>query len=356
MLSTLLFSGTIVLIYWVWPSNKDASSWICAETMFYCMGPLLAAAISAPFMAPNMEKNTTELSKNNTLLLSRNESLLEHSTDSPEMVGNISYTNGQGHTDIPIAYGILSSMGVVSILLLIGVHFNMNHLTIKPIAQVARESTAVLNSAVQRHYSTTKIVLIIGVYLVYITHSIFTFSFGHFLVVFTVGHFNWPRSKGAFLATLYWIVNLFGKLIGIFIVRCIPNEAIFITAVIGVNVCLLGLVFTIDMSEVSIWVGTVLVSLCSTFCDPCSIIWIEKYIGMKGRVSAIPDVGVKSGDLLAAPLIGWLAQDFSYMFILYLVLVSAGLCLLLLTCIQLIGLHQLKTKDRLYAETKVELK
>ena len=117
-----------MLIFRVWPSEKNCNSWIQAEAMFYIIGAVTAAAISGPFMAPkdNLSVLNNSTLSNGTLNIKKQPFQEMMLSSNISNITSILTEEEQQQSSIAIAYGIISAFGILVSLMLIAVDVNIH--------------------------------------------------------------------------------------------------------------------------------------------------------------------------------------------------------------------------------------
>lgn len=114
-------------------------------------------------------------------------------------------------------------------------------------------------------------------------------TFVGFLTTFTVKHFNWSKSKGAFATSVFWTAFAVGRFSGIFIVNLFRQVRLLYTYVMMINVafaCLL--VMSIYHIDEGIWLASAICGFGLSIFFPMFYSWIEEtFFHVDGKLTAL---------------------------------------------------------------------
>lgn len=154
--------------------------------------------------------------------------------------------------------------------------------------------------------------------------------FSGFLMTFAVKQLDWTKPSGLLLTSAYWAAFAVSRGLAVLIARFLgPDKMIFGNYVTLIG-ALVGIMFGSMQSNTVMWVCTVFVGLAMSSTFPAAFTWTEREMfKVSGKLSAFLILSASTGTMVLPVLLGYLFQEHSKFWYLYLVLGSAITC----TCI-----------------------
>ncbi|WAR12927.1 MFS4B-like protein [Mya arenaria] len=155
-----------------------------------------------------------------------------------------------------------------------------------------------------------------------------------FLLTFCVDFLEWGTRPAATVSALYWVTGAIGGLCGIVIVRVSSTTTLLyvnqIAWLLTYIVALAGAHFRIDAL---IWICVPGSGLFAIQIIPLSISWIEENVcNVNGKVAAFIMLMTGIGVAANPSLFGFLMQEYSYMYMWYILVTQSVFCLAFYVC------------------------
>ncbi|XP_064614015.1 sodium-dependent glucose transporter 1A-like [Liolophura sinensis] len=154
--------------------------------------------------------------------------------------------------------------------------------------------------------------------------------FSGFLMTFAVKQLDWTKPSGLLLTSAYWAAFAVSRGLAVLIARFLgPDKMIFGNYITLIG-ALVGIMFASMHSSTAMWICTVFVGLAMSSTFPAAFTWTERELfRVSGKLSAFLILSASTGTMVLPVLLGYLFQEHSKFWYLYLVLGSAIAC----TCI-----------------------
>jgi len=154
-------------------------------------------------------------------------------------------------------------------------------------------------------------------------------TFVGFLTTFTVKHFNWSKTKGAFATSVFWTSFAVGRFSGIFIVNLFRQVRLLYAYVMMINaafVCLL--VMSIYHIDEGIWLASAICGFGMSIFFPMFYSWIEEtFFHVDGKLTALIMTCACIG-VIINPIILSRVMDTSPIWFGYMLIIESGLLLM----------------------------
>ena len=154
-------------------------------------------------------------------------------------------------------------------------------------------------------------------------------TFAGFLTTFTVKHFNWSKTKGAFATSVFWTSFAVGRFSGIFIVNLFRQVRLLYVYVMMINaafVCLL--VTSIYHIDEGIWLASAICGFGMSIFFPMFYSWVEEtFFHVDGKLTALIMTCACIG-VIINPIILSRVMDTSPIWFGYMLIVESGLLLM----------------------------
>ena len=141
--------------------------------------------------------------------------------------------------------------------------------------------------------------------------------FGAFLISFSVNQLDWTISAGRDLVSVFWGSAATARFISIFLACCVKPRVLLGTCTIFVAITIIIMTFTVNLTHVSIWMGTVFVGLSIGSLVATVISMGKSFLNFSGFLSSVVFVSMFVGKIATPPLMGYLLQQKGYMWFMY---------------------------------------
>ena len=197
-----------------------------------------------------------------------------------------------------------------------------------------------------------KFVIIALVLVVYFFFVGANESFYGLMTTFTVGYLCWDRSLGNLIPSLTWGITGVMQLLSIAIAKFVKPARILICSVTLMICALLALVIAVDKSDLTMWIVAAVYAVGSAPVFPNTLSWFNHHIQVTGTLMAIVQIAVGLGAVLIPFLIGWLFENTSKVWYVYMVFISLVVCGMAFAALIPLGVRLEKIKQRLRKDDK----
>ena len=149
--------------------------------------------------------------------------------------------------------------------------------------------------------------------------------FGAFLISFSVNQLNRTISTGRDLVSVFWGSAATARFISIFLACCVKPRVLLGTCTIFAAFAIIIMTFTVNLTHVSIWLGTVFVGLSIGSLVATVINMGKRFLNFSGFLSSVVFVSMFIGKIATPPLMGYLLQEKGYMWFMYVSAIYASL-------------------------------
>jgi FHS family Na+ dependent glucose MFS transporter 1 len=164
-------------------------------------------------------------------------------------------------------------------------------------------------------------------------------AFGGFITTFAVESklIAWTQRQGATLAALFWGSIAVGRGLAIFVARCFKPPCMLVVDLVLMVAGAVVLCFTLHVSPVMLWVGTVTLGLGMSSIFPTAVSWADVYYPLTGRATAVFITGSGVGEMVIPVFTGYLFETFGSLYLMYVVLALSGLVVVVFIVLQCIA-------------------
>lgn len=155
------------------------------------------------------------------------------------------------------------------------------------------------------------LVLLFIFYFLYVGAEV---TYGSLVSRFAVKEFDWDKRKAAMVASVFWGSFAAGRLLAVFLAKCFNPTPMLIVDLVLTTASLAGLsliksipaIESFISSEVLFWIlsSTLGFGLSSIF--PTGISWVERYMKVTGKATAVFVVGSALGEMVVPLLTAFL--------------------------------------------------
>ena len=162
--------------------------------------------------------------------------------------------------------------------------------------------------------------------------------FSALLMTFVVEQLNWTKSNGAKVNTVFWAAFAAGRFLGMIITRYLKPSTMLIIYMTTLAATFIGFLaaslFTVTWL---IWVMTALAGLAMSIVFPSIFTWTaESILPVTGTISGIYLLNVSVGNMLLPLLYGHLMDNFTRLWLVYLIIAQCVCCIILFIIILLL--------------------
>ena len=155
------------------------------------------------------------------------------------------------------------------------------------------------------------------------------FIAGGFMSTFVIKGLNWDVTYGSIITSVYWVSHGLGRVVAIPISYHISPGKMVCFDLTFASFAFVLMLFIPITTENIIWGASALAGFSLSTVFPCMFLWTSSNIQITGSVGAVLIVGASFGVMTCGPLTGYLFQEYSYLWIIYLSLMSSVLGLIL---------------------------
>ena len=148
---------------------------------------------------------------------------------------------------------------------------------------------------------------------------------GNYVAAFAIKALQWSKRDASWVTSALWGSQFAGRIIAIPISVFISPRTMVFISVVG-TVCSAGVMMAlVKVSDIFYWISVVLagVNMSSTFGS--MVLWSSHHIPVTGVTSSVFQVGSSLGSLIGPVVTGHLFDDYSPMFMVYLLFAAASL-------------------------------
>ena len=174
-------------------------------------------------------------------------------------------------------------------------------------------------------------------YLIVVAFAALEEIFGAFSVKFSVEELKWNTGMGRDLVSAFWGATATSRLISIFISYWIEPKILTGLCTFLATLFTITFTLTINLTDVSLWLGIILIGLSIGSLLPTIINMGKGLIAHNGILSSVVFFSVYFGKIVTPPLVGYLLQNVSYKWFLYSSVIFAFLMFLNFCILFLLG-------------------
>ena len=198
----------------------------------------------------------------------------------------------------------------------------------------AQSKTSSENRATQtKCFKGVMLVLLFLWFLSYIVEEILP---SNFLATWSLKSLHWPKYAGSLLtSTIAGSVGI-GRIIGIFIAVVLSARQMLFICVTLTTISYVILTAFYRMHAAIIWTCLVFAGLGMSCSFGASVMWASRHITITGPVSAVFFTGLSVGQIVSPIPTAYLFQVYSPDWLLYIILMAAGLNLIIVVLLELL--------------------
>ncbi|XP_076461019.1 sodium-dependent glucose transporter 1A-like [Babylonia areolata] len=289
----------------------------------FALGGVVSPLVTEPFLTPNPEDDIDITTIATTSLAMDNVTIASYPTSTPDVMNNSTAVPLPLTTDVH--YAFLISGGLI---LLIAIPLTVQLFSDR--SQKRRQDKQDEKKDVKQPLPFGLFLFVMSILCIfYFLYSPVEDTFASFLTTFVVKQLHWSKSKGAQVTALFWASYAGGRFLCIFIVRILTSVKLLVLSCVSVFFAILAmLLFSAHGIDVGIWVSTIFtgVSMASIF--PTGFTWVDdELVRVTGRVTSSIIIASSAGMIVNPIIVGYLMQELTPMWYVYLLLIESGLSL-----------------------------
>ena len=192
-----------------------------------------------------------------------------------------------------------------------------------------------------------KVVFLLLLFGFMMTYCAVEDTFAGFLATFCISYLGWSKGTSSYATSTHWAAFSFGRFSGIFLIRLFrPVQLLWVycIALVSAFVCLLIVVLT-STTEL-VWLFIALAGFSMSIIFPCIFTWTEESIlKVTGKISSMFLIAASSGLMLNPLFLGYLMDNFSPIWFVYLLLIQSVSCFLLFVSVFILVKVYIKTSS-----------
>jgi fucose permease len=176
-----------------------------------------------------------------------------------------------------------------------------------------------------------KVVFLILLFGFMMTYCAVEDTFAGFLATFCINYLGWSKGTSSFATSTYWASFSFGRFSGIFLIKVFkPVQLLWVYCLAlmsaFVGLLIVALTFTTEL----VWMFIGLAGFSMSIIFPCIFTWTEESIlKVTGMISSMFLIAASGGLMLNPLFLGYLMDNFSPIWFVYLLLIQSVVCFLL---------------------------
>ena len=355
LITTFLFlvsTGGQSYLLNLWEGAKHKDSIIQGMQFVRAFGSMIAPFLAQPFLVPLPEP-----------LLQHNASNREYTVDANTSVnGQLSNSSAEGNSlasDHPpnvdqLAYGFLIAgcIGYVGSLI-----FCLAART--PCSCSIEEGTGSRTDSAGSEQITKedriyRTVVFSFFFLSFIAYQWLESTPGFFIAAFVVDGEGWDVAMGSLISTVFWAAHTLGLLLGIFLARVFSTTKMLVTSLALTTVSTTVMALFGGVHPAVTWATVAMAGVAMSTIFGSNLLLASSYIKVDGFGAAVFLLGSSVGYTTCYPLTGYLFEEYSHMWMVYMSLIACGVSIALFVGLR--TFHAVYSKKMMSSrERRVEL-
>ena len=181
---------------------------------------------------------------------------------------------------------------------------------------------------------------------------------GGYLATLALKGFKWDAKKASLLMAVFWFSHGASRILAVPISYVVRPGVMAGVCILGTTVGFFVMLISVYFNEALIWAGCAIAAFFLASIFASMILWTSNYIPITAFVGAVFLIGSSCGSMVGGPLVGFLFQRHSPLWIVYLSLIACGLEIVTFTALLLYvrGVPTLTHDSSSRAHDKSELK
>lgn len=200
----------------------------------------------------------------------------------------------------------------------------------------AKSAQGIFNS---NDHSTVKLLKVIILIIILTVVTLFFWHetiLGSYISAFAVKGLKWSSQQGALLTSVFYGCHGLGRVSGVLISQLLlPTKVLLINMTL--TVISLSLLLLSSVSKVIVFMGTAVAGFFISTTFPSLILWLSEYMVFTGFLGGLFMAGGSLGIIIIAPVVGYLFETYTHMWVVYISSGSALVCLCLFLVLVVLG-------------------
>lgn len=284
----------------------------------FAFGGILAPILSAPFLSTELSNNQNSSAQElSNITLAYVSPSVFYETQTAISITNISRhiltTDTTGiKSEIYKGYTICAVLTLLSAVPFLVVYYKSDE---NACPTTKKDGTKETTETISLRLKALSLVILC---IIIASYTALEDTYAGFLTTFTVKHFNWSKSEGAFATSVFWTFFAVGRFFGIFIVNFVGQVKllfIYTVTIIAAFICLL--VTALYQIDTGVWVSSIVVGFGMSIFFPIFFSWTEsKFFHVDGKVTSLimgcASIGVIINPIILARVMNTASIWFAY--------------------------------------------
>ena len=322
--------GQSYLIY-LWTGHKLKEPMMQTMHLVWSVGATIGPFILVPLI-PELPE---ELSSTTPSLANVSESANYTASNDTQALNDVSTTD-ELTRDIRVCYMLIGSL-----ILFLSTPFVIGFCALRPtcfktrgVAKKTGEKSDEEEAGIQKKPRSFVVTLLCLQFLLYFAFTWMEIVPGGYLATLAIKGLSWEAKKASQLMVVFWASHGFGRLIAVPVSYVVRPGVMTGVSILGSTVGFVIMLFSTSVSDDLLWVGCATAAFFMSSIFASLILWTSDYITITAFVGAVFLVGSSAGAMIGGPLVGYLFQRYSPMWIVYLSLIACGIEILAFTTLQ----------------------
>ncbi len=299
---------------------------------WFALGGVVAPLIVRPFLAPDSDQTGGELAGE----LDFNDAIPQNNISLPcfntplQLVTNVATSSPGIETEIWMSYLLTGCLVVLSALSFFIVLIVSQKQMLSQ-AFPANKKDVDIYPLKPKHYIIT---LAFSTWVLCFSFCVLEVTCRNYIFSYAVEYLYLSKDTAAYVDAAFWLGFLCGRIVGIFIIRCLPTSVILFAGNIIICMSLMILVFLVNVHTSIIWICVTISSFALGPVFAATITWLQTYIEVKGLIGSGFVVAGYLGGGVGPIILGALASEYGYVAFGYMILVDSLISLTIFICLQ----------------------
>ncbi|XP_064613804.1 sodium-dependent glucose transporter 1C-like [Liolophura sinensis] len=305
-----LDSGSTLLCARIW--GNAANPYQQAVTFFYALGGIITPFAMEPFLfvskEPQLEANRSGHIALGTFVMGwsdRNDSAIGKSSQSLAI---------QSNSNLFLPFIIFGTFSVLTSMPFVLKVFCEKVVCKRDISTGSPGSKS-RSSGISGKLVVFTLILIGAFFMAYG----YLWGLGEYSMPFTVDYLGWSKKEGTQLNSVTWSALAAGCFVGIFVARCLRPSYMILVTLTPITLGLLALLLAARSSGQVVWIAYIFIFAGAGSLHPAAVSWVDqRLIRVNGKICSLFVVTMSLGDVTNNLLLGYLFQNDSPMWYVYL--------------------------------------
>ena len=321
--------GQSYIIY-LWTGHKLKEPMMQAMHGIWSVGATIGPFLLVPLipeLPPEADTPTTELYSDNATWAAEN---VTQDGETPAI-------DDEFKSDIRFCYALIGS-GV----LIMSVAFIAGFCALGPTCIKTRgvtkkkptKSDSTQTGAEQKNERSFVVTILCLQFVLYFAFAWLEIIPGGYLATLAIKGLHWEAKRASLLMAVFWAAHGTGRIVAVPVSYVVRPGVMSGVCILGTTVGFIIMLFSVSVSETLLWVGCATAAFFLSSIFASMILWTSDYITITAFVGAVFLLGSSTGCMIGGPLVGYLFQRHSPMWIVYLSLIACGIEITVFTVLQ----------------------